>query len=352
MSKDDKIAVIYGIDLGKTWFHVIGLDAGGAPVKKAKLNRAGVVAFFVNIPAARVGMEACPGSQWLARKLAQLGHDVRIIPAQFVKPFVKSNKNDTVDAMAIAEAVSRPTMRFVQVKHHEQVELQFLHRSRELLVSTRTRLINQMRAYCLEFGIGMRQGVGCFKASLPGVLADTANDLTPALRELLGDLSRHLGEVEKEIECLNQKIHAAAAASDMARRLASVPGIGALTASAIVAAVGAGKQFKRARDLAAWIGLTPAEYSTGGKTHLMGISKRGNNYLRRLLIHGARSCVMHLDRTNDRLGTWITGLAGRMHHNKVVVALANKLARIAWVILTKPGTLYERRLPQAISAAN
>ena len=352
MKTDDKSAAFYGIDLGKTWFHVVGLDASGAPIKKAKLNRAGVVAFFVNIPAARIGMEACPGSQWLARKLGALGHDARIIPAQFVKPYVKSNKNDTVDATAIAEAVSRPTMRFVQVKHHEQVELQFLHRSRELLVSTRTRLINQMRAYCLEFGIGLRPGVGCFRASLPGVLADASNDLTPALRELLGDLSKHLGELEKEIECLNRKIQAAAAASDMARRLTSVPGIGALTASAIVAAVGAGKQFKRARDLAAWIGLTPAEYSTGGKTHLMGISKRGNNYLRRLLIHGARSCVMHLDRANDRLGSWITGLLGRMHHNKVVVALANKLARIAWVVLTKPGALYERRLPQALATSN
>ncbi|MEO3713072.1 IS110 family transposase, partial [Roseateles flavus] len=143
MSSVDKIAVTYGIDLGKSWFHLVGLDAAGAPVKKAKLHRSGIVSFFVNVPAARIGMEACPGSQWLARKLCALGHDVRIIPAQFVKPYVKSNKNDAIDATAIAEAVTRPTMRFVQVKHLEQVELQFLHRSRELLVSTRTRLVNQ-----------------------------------------------------------------------------------------------------------------------------------------------------------------------------------------------------------------
>lgn len=352
MSSVDKIAVTYGIDLGKSWFHLVGLDAAGAPVKKAKLHRSGIVSFFVNVPAARIGMEACPGSQWLARKLCALGHDVRIIPAQFVKPYVKSNKNDAIDATAIAEAVTRPTMRFVQVKHLEQVELQFLHRSRELLVSTRTRLVNQMRAFCLEFGVTMRPGVGCFKASLPIVLTDSTNDLTPALRELLADLSRHLTNMETEIDCLDRKIQAAAHASDAALRLTSVPGIGALTASAIVAAVGAGKQFKRGRDLSAWIGLTPAEYSTGGKTHLLGISKRGNNYVRRLLIHGARSCLMHLDRANDRLGAWLTALDGRMHHNKIVVALANKIARIAWVILTKPGTLYQRRLPDAVTQAS
>ena len=348
MSKSEQVAKTFGIDLGKTWFHVVGLDASGRPTKRAKFNRGGIVGFFVNLPAARIGMEACPGSQWLARKLSALGHDVRIIPAQFVKPYVKTNKNDAVDAAAIAEAVTRPTMRFVQVKNHEQVELQFLHRSRELLVSTRTRLINQMRAYCLEFGVAMRVGVGCFKATLPNVLADSSNDLTPVVRELLGDLSRHLADIEKEIGCLDRKIKAAAHASDAALRLTSVPGIGELTASAIVAAVGAGKQFKRARDLSAWVGLTPAEYSTGGKTHLKGISKRGNNYVRRLLIHGARSCVMHLDRSNDRLGAWIAELEGRMHHNKIVVALANKLARIAWAILTRPASLYQRRLAEAM----
>jgi len=346
MSTEQSIAVTYGIDLGKTWFHVVGLNAEGKPVKKAKFNRASITRFFVNIPRALVGMEACPGSQWLARKLQALGHNVRIVPAQFVKPYVKSNKNDTIDAAAIAEAITRPTMRFVQVKHCEQVDLQALHRSRDLLVSTRTRLINQMRAFCLEYGVAMRNGVGAFKASLPGVLADDSNDLTASMRQLLVELSQELAALEERIALLTRKINALADQSDSARRLATIPGVGQLTATALVAAVGDARQFKTARDLSAWLGLTPAQYSTGGKTHLTGISKRGNSYVRKLLIHGARSCCMHLDRTKDRLGAWIDQIEARLHHNKLVVALANKLARIAWVILTKAGALYERRDPQ------
>lgn len=346
MSAEQSIAVTYGIDLGKTWFHVVGLDADGKPVKKAKLNRSSVIRFFVNIPRALVGMEACPGSQWLARKLQALGHNVRIAPAQFVKPYVKSNKNDTIDAAAIAEAITRPTMRFVQVKHCEQVDLQALHRSRDLLVSTRTRLINQMRAFCLEYGVSMRNGVGAFKASLPGIVADDSNDLTASMRQLLVELSQELAALEDRIALLTRKINALADESDGARRLATIPCVGQLTATALLAAVGDARQFKTARDLSAWLGLTPAQYSTGGKTHLTGISKRGNSYVRKLLIHGARSCCMHLDRTKDRLGAWIDQIEGRLHHNKLVVALANKLARIAWVILTKAGALYERRDPQ------
>lgn len=348
MSTDQSAAVTYGIDLGKTWFHVVGLDATGHPVKRAKLNRASISRFFVNLPRALVGMEACPGSQWLARKLQALGHDVRIVPAQFVKPYVKSNKNDIIDAAAIAEAITRPTMRFVQVKHCEQVDLQALHRSRDLLVTTRTRLINQMRAFCLEYGVAMRNGVGAFKASLPTALSDEDNDLTPAMRELLVDLTQELALLEDRIAQFTRKINARADECDSARRLATIPGVGQLTATALVAAVGDARQFRTARDLSAWLGLTPAQYSTGGKAHLTGISKRGNSYVRRLLIHGARSCSMHLDRTKDRLGVWIEQIAGRLHHNKMVVALANKLARIAWVILTKPGALYERRVPQMV----
>jgi len=178
MSTEQCTAVTYGIDLGKTWFHVVGLDTAGSPVKRAKLNRASITRFFVNLPRALVGMDACPGSQWLARKLQALGHEVRIVPAQFVKPYVKSNKNDTIDA----EAIAQPTMRFVQIKHCEQVDLQALHHSRELLVSTRTRLINQMRAFCLEYGVAIRNGVGAFKVSLPTVLGDEGNDLPMPMR--------------------------------------------------------------------------------------------------------------------------------------------------------------------------
>lgn len=335
-------ATVYGIDLGKNTFHVVGTDATGRPIQQVTLGRATILTFFSNATPALIGMEACPGSQWLARKLEALGHTVRIIPAQFIKPYVKSNKNDLVDAAAIAEAVTRPTMRFVKAKSIEQAELQAMHRIRDRLVGNRTQLINQMRAFCLEFGIAFRPGVGAFKADLPKVLADDSNDLTPHMRDLLITLSSEIRDLETKIAQITRQIEAIATRSETARRLASIPGIGNLTATAILSAVGDGKQFKKARDLAAWLGLVPAQYSTGGKTTLLGMSKRGNPYLRRLLIHGARACLLHLDRSKDRLGAWITALENRMHVNKVVIALANKLARVAWVILNRPGTLYLR----------
>jgi len=339
-------AAVYGIDLGKSSFHVVGLDTSGRPIQRLKLGRTTIFPFFGNATPALIGMEACPGSQWMARKLQALGHIVRIMPAQFVKPFVKSNKNDTIDAEAIAEAVGRPTMRFVQVKQTEQVDLQALHRARDLAVNTRTRLICQMRAFCLEYGVTMRTGVGVFRMDLPKVLADESNDLTPAMRRLVHDLWDQFQQLEERIRAATREIESIAQRSDIARRLATVPGIGPIGATAIVAAVGDAKQFRRARDMSAWLGLVPAQYSTGGKTTLLGISKRGNTYVRRLLIHGARSCLIHLDRSRDRLGAWLTNLQRRMPVNKVVVALANKLARVAWVILTRPGALYERRDPQ------
>jgi transposase len=290
-------------------------------------------------------MEACPGSQWLGRKLRALGHTVRIIPAQYVKPYVKTNKNDTIDAAAIAEAVTRPAMRFVEVKHPDQIELQTLHRIRDQLMGSRTRLICQIRSFCLEFGVAIRQGAGAFKIDLPRVLADEANDLTPTMRRLLGDLFEDVRALEQRIASVTREVEAIAARDDKARRLMTVPGIGPLVATAILAAAGNGQQFRKARDMAAWLGLVPQQHSTGGKPLLLGISRRGNRYLRRLLIHGARSCVSHLDRARDRLGLWINQLQSRMHVNKVTVALAAKITRIAWVILTKPGALYERYDP-------
>jgi transposase len=261
---------------------------------------------------------------------------------------VKSQKNDTIDAEAIAEAVTRPTMRFTQLRTTEQVDLQALHRIRDQLVSSRTRLINQMRAFCLEYGVAIRQGTGVFRLDLPRVLADETNDLTPAMRRLLGELFDDVGRVDLRIADVTREIEGLAARDDRARRLMTIPGIGPLGATALLAAVGDARQFRRARDLAAWLGLVPREYSTGGKTTLLGISKRGNRYVRRLLIHGARSCVTHLDRTRDRLGAWLDGLQSRMHVNKVTVALAAKIARTAWAVITKPGALYDRRDPAAI----
>jgi transposase len=329
-----------GIDLGKTTFHLVGLDEMGRPALRRAFRRDTLLKFLSNTSPVRIGMEACPGAQWLARKLLGLGHEVRIIPAQFVKPYVKSNKNDTLDAEAIAEAVTRPTMRFVPVKRCDQVDMQALHRVRERQIRSRTTLICQMRAFLLEYGIPVHQGPGRFKSDLPQLLDDETNDLTPAMRHLLKGLWDELKALEARLQTLTREIESIAR-NDTERRLATIPGIGPLGATALCAAVGDGRQFRRARDLSAWLGLVPGQYSTGGKTTLLGISKRGNPYIRRLLIHGARSCLLHLDRSKDRLGAWIDPLTQRMPFNKVVVALANKIARIAWAVLTQPQTLYQ-----------
>lgn len=339
-------AHVFGVDIGKTLFHVVGLDRDGGVLQKAKFRRETLLQFFDRAEPTIVGMEACPGSQWLARKLAALGHDVRIVPARFVKPYIKSNKNDLIDAEAIAEAVSRPTMRFVEVKTEEQVDGQALHRIRQQLVSQRTRLICQMRAFCLEYGVALRPGVGCFRIDLPAAVANKNNDLSQTMRRLLMDLFADLDALERRIVKVTAEIEAAASKDERIQRLMTIPGVGPLGATALVAAVGEAKQFRKARDMSSWLGIVPRQASTGGKPTLLGISKRGNSYLRKLIIHGARSCLMHLDRSRDRLGIWLDDLEKRMHRNKVAVALANKLVRIAWVILTKPGTFYTRTDPR------
>lgn len=202
-----------------------------------------------------------------------------------------------------------------------------------------------MRAFCLEYGIAIHQGAGKFKADMPRVLADESNELTPAMRHILSNVFGELADTERRIAGVNREIEAIAARSDTARRLMSVPGIGPLSATALLAAAGSGRQFRKARDLAAWLGLVPRAYSTGGKTTLLGISKRGDKYLRRMIIHGARSCVTHLHRSRDRLGPWLDALEARMHKNKVTVALAAKIARIVWVVMTRPGATYARKDP-------
>ncbi len=338
-------AAVFGVDIGKNVFHVVGLDPAGHPIQKATFRRDTVLQFFEGATPTIVGIEACPGSQWLARKLQGFGHTVRIVAAKFVKPFVKSNKSDIIDAEAIAEAVTRPTMRFVEVRTSDQIDVQALHRVRDRLVAQRTRVICQMRAFCLEYGIAMHQGAGKFKADMPRVLEDEDNDLSAPMRQLLMSLFEDIRYLEQRIAEVSRQIEAAADADDTARRLMTVPGIGALTATGLLAAAGTGRQFKRARDMAAWLGLVPREHSTGGKTTLLGISKRGSSYLRRLLIHGARTCLLHLDRTRDRLGVWLDGLQARMHNNKAAVALAAKIARVAWVIMTRPGAIYNRQDP-------
>ncbi len=337
---------VYGVDLGKTTFHIAGADQHGRPTLRIKLRRDALLQFFATASPARVGMEACPGSHWLARKLIAFGHDVKLIPAQFVKPYLKSNKNDTLDAEAIAEAVTRPTMRFVPVKRHEQLDMQALHRVRAQFVHQRTALVSQFRCFLLEYGIAIHTGIGMFRRDATRILADDSNDLTPTMRQLLTDLWSDFLRIDERVTALSGQIEASAKHDDVVQRLTTIPGIGPLGASALCAAIGNGKQFRSGRDLAAWIGLVPRQHTTGGKPTLLGISKRGNTYLRRLLVLGAQSCLMHLDRSRDRLGRWLDALESRMHHNKVVIALANKLARVAWVVLTRPGALYEKMDPR------
>ena len=245
-------AAAFGIDIGKKVFHVVAVDAAGMPILKTKFSRDTLLQFFTASPAVLIGMEACPGSQWLARKLIAMGHNAKIIPAKFVKPYVKSNKTDIVDAEAIAEAVMRPTMRFVQVRTTTQVDMQALHRIRDRLVRNRTSLMNQARAFCIEYGLAMRTGAGGFHSDIRRHLANNENDMTSSMRLLLNELLADLAHIEERITAISKEIEAIAYKDETVRRLLTIPGIGPLGATALVAAAGDGKQFKRARDMAAW----------------------------------------------------------------------------------------------------
>ena len=342
MKGSNAACAIYGIDIGKSVFHICGCDKHGRPILKKKLTRKTIIGFFVNAPAALIGMEACPSSQWLARKLSKQGHDAKIMAAQFVKPYLKNQKNDANDAEAIAEAVQRPTMRFVAIKQLDQIDTQALHRVRDRLVRQQTQIITQTRSLCWEFGIIIPVDVPTFCRDIPRVLEDAENELTPRMRQLIAGLWEEFRDVQQRLNMATDEVKSIAAHDETARRLMTIPGIGEITATAIVSAIGRPHDFRRGRDLAAWIGLVPRQHSTGGQTRLLGISKRGNPYLRRLLVHGARAAKLHLNRDKDQLGPWLNKAESRMPPNKVTVALANKLARIAWVILTTPGATYDK----------
>lgn len=323
-----------GIDLGKTTFHLIALDAAGHVTLRRKFTKPKLVALTATLPPTLIGMEACGGAHHLGRLLRAQGHDARLIPAQFVKPFVKSQKNDFLDAEAIAEAVQRPSMRFVPIKTEEQLDMQTLHRARDRLVGCRTALINQVRAILLERGLIFAKGRSAMARLLPELLRADTEEVSRSMRELLTALWEEWQSIQRHIDNLTNHIESVAQQHEVCRQLTAVPGIGPLAATALVAAVADGSMFKRARDLSAWLGLVPQQRSTGGKTKLVGISKRGNPYLRRLLVLGAQSARLNTDRErHPRLGKWLTQLEQRVHRNTAVVALANKLARIAWTIL-------------------
>jgi transposase len=325
--------VTLGLDLGKNWVHMVALDGEGRIVLRRRVRRERLLMQTVNMPSCLIGMEACCGAHHLGRALQAQGHTVRLMPPHYVKPFVKSNKNDDRDAEACAEAVQRPTMRFVPLKSTAQLDTQTVHRVRQRLVGRRTALINQLRAILLERGITVPQRRSVLAARLAAILAGEDDRLSPRGRHLIEDMRAEWRDLDRRIDAFDAELAATAKHDDACRRLCEIPGIGALNATALVAAVGDGTAFDTGRDMAAWLGLVPRQSSTGGKQRLLGISKRGNKYLRTLLIHGARAALPHLARRGDALGSWLRRLLARVHRNVAVVALANKLARIAWAVL-------------------
>ena len=329
-----------GIDLGKTVFHLVGLDAPGNVIVKKRFSRTQLLRYLANTPVCLVGMETCCGAHHLGAGLAAQGHQVRLIPAQFVRPFVKSNKNDYKDAEAIAEAVQRPTMRFVPIKTKDQLDLQSLHRVRDRLVSRRTSLVNQIRAFLLERGLTFRQGRPYLRKRMALILEDAELNLSPLMRQLLDQLWQEWKTVEEQIEAISRAIERIADQDAACQRLQQIPGVGPLVATAMVAAIGNGSAFIKGRDFAAWLGLVPRQHSTGGQAKLLGISKRGNPYLRRLFIHGARSILTVANREKIAFGAWIEQLESHVHRNVAIVAVANKLARIAWAVLARAETYH------------
>ncbi len=324
-----------GIDLGKTVFHLVGLNLRGEVVVRKKFSRTQVLRFTANVHVGLIGMEACGGAHFLGRALREQGHEVRLIPAQYVKPYVKTNKSDYIDAEAIAEAVARPTMRFVPIKSDDQLDLQSLHRVRERWVMRRTAVINQIRGLLLERGITLRKGRSYVGAALPGILEDADAKLSGALRMLLAQLKLELDHLDLRIDEADALIKKIARENEACQRLVAIPGIGPVTATALIAAIGNGGAFRKGREFAAWMGVVPREHSTGGKQKLLGISKRGNSYLRRLFVQGARAVLQQRTKQSSGLSVWLAQLISRTHRNVAAVALANKLARIAWAVLAK-----------------
>lgn len=322
-----------GIDLAKNAIQVHGVDERGKPVLKKQLKRHQVAAFFGNLAPCLIGMEACASAHHWARKLQALGHSVKLMAPQFVKPYVKTNKNDAADAEAICEAVSRPNMRFVPIKNGEQQAVLALHRARQGFVKARTAQANQIRGLLAEYGIVIPQGIGHIAKRLPEILEDGENNLPGSFRELLDRLGNHLKELDRQVGELEVQIQGWHRQNEASKKLAQIPGIGPITASALVASIGDAKSFDNGRQLAAWLGLVPRQHSSGGKQVLLGISKRGDTYLRTLLIHGARAVIRVAERKVDRADSWLARIMGRRNKNVAAVALANKNARTVWALL-------------------
>src|ERR1700732_3711872 len=300
-----------GIDLGKITFHIVALSAAGKVLLRKKFTQKQLITFTANMQTCLIGMEACSGAHFLGRVLREQGHNGKLIPAQFVKPFVKSNKNDFLDAEAIAEAVDRQNMRFVPIKTDDQLDLQALHRVRDRLITRRTSVINQLRAFLLERGLVFAKSPARLRERMPEILENADEDLTPRMRNLLAMLWNEWKDLELQIVQMNDEVERIASSDPACQRLRQIPGIGPLVATAIVAAIGNGAAFRKGREFSSWLGLVPRQHSTGGKARLFGISKRGNCYLRKLLVHGARSAVLRVKRERSPFGPWLDALERR-----------------------------------------
>jgi len=323
-----------GLDIGKEVFHLVGFDVKGEMVMRRKIKRAALEREFEKLPPSIVGMEACLSAHFVSRTLRRLGHEPRIIPAIYVKPFVKGQKNDYNDAEAIAEAALRPNLRLVSEKTQAQLDLQALHRVRSRLVSRRTATINQIRSFLVEQGITVRAGAAALRVSLIPILRERAAEMSPRMQSLLTGLYEDWLGLDERIETISSEIDEISKQDADCRRLMTVPGVGPIISSAVVAAVGAGEAFTRGRDFGAWLGLVPKQFSTGGRTVLGGITKRGSRYLRMLFVQAARVILMRKKLwAKFSFGAWLTQAAARMNRFKLAIAFANKLARIAWSVL-------------------
>jgi len=335
-----------GLDIAKHVFQVHGVDDRGRTVIQRRLRRADVRTYFAQIETCLIGIEACHSSHYWARTLAALGHEVRLIPPQYVRPYVRGGKNDARDAEAICEAVSRPTMRVVSIKTADQLALQALHRMRARLIHDRTATANQMRSFLSEEGFVFPQGLAGFRTRLIALLDAPQPGVTPLLRELASRFLEQLRALDEWIDGLNAQLRQAFSADETCQRLAEVVGIGPVIATAVVGTVGNARAFKNGRQFAAWIGLTPRQHSSGERTQLLGITKRGDAYLRMLFVQGARAVLRTVARRRDRLGQWLQQLLTRRHKHVVAIALANKIARITWAVLAK-GIVFQPHLMSA-----
>ena len=327
-----KITTI-GIDLAKNVMQIHGVDERGKAVLKRQLKRAQMTTYFAKLEPCLIGMEACGSAHYWARELKRFGHTVKLMAPQFVKPYVKTNKNDAADAEAICEAVGRPNMRFVPIKNAEQQAVLSMHRARQGFVKARTAQANQIRGLLSEYGMVIPKGIHHIATCVTDILEDDENELPGAFRQLLQRLGEHLKELDRQVAELEVQIQSWHRENELSRKLAEIPGIGPITASALVATVGDAKNFENGRQFAAWLGLVPRQNSSGGKATLLGISKRGDTYLRTLLIHGARAVIRVAGCKPDYAGSWLEKLVGRRNPNVAAVALANKNARVVWALL-------------------